>query len=136
MKRSYSALVIAVLSLVTSGADAAGAPRVVSVREAEKLILEALPLQTRQLPSFSLERGTDDRGYYFFFAVWAGVPNGSTMIGGYAVDSATGDVFDAVSDCNELSTPALRKLQAQIRRRIGLSDAKYNKIKQKGPLCS
>jgi hypothetical protein len=57
------------------------------------------------------------------------------VIGNYAVDPSTGDVWSATSSCDELSTHALRRLQTKIRARIGLSDAEYKRIKSKGPLC-
>lgn len=60
--------------------------------------------------------------------------NCGSVIGNYAVDSSTGDVWSA-TECEEESTPELRKLQANVRLRIGLSDSEYHKIKRKGPVC-
>lgn len=111
--------------------------RRVSVGEAKNLVLEALPRKARHLPSLSLEGGLDPAypGFYVISVMWAGAPDGSVVYGNYAVDASTGDVFDAVSECTEISTPSLRKLQAEIRSRIGLSDSEYHKIKSEGPLC-
>ena len=116
---------------------AAGRPRAVSVDEAATLVSAALPSKLRHLPKFGLEEYQDGHSpkFYFFTAYWAGAPNGSMVIGNYAVDSSTGDVWNAVTECDEQSTPALRKLQRTLRARIGLTDAEYKRIKSKGPLC-
>jgi hypothetical protein len=88
------------------------------------------------LPAFSLDQFQDKHfpEFYFFTAMWAGIPGGSAVIGHYAVDSSTGDVWSATV-CEEESTVDLRALQARIRRRIGLSDLEYQKVRRKGPLC-
>lgn len=111
--------------------------RKVSVQEARQLVWQALSSKAKHLPEVSLDGGSDSnyRGFYVFSVMWAGAPNGSAVYGSYAVDEFTGDVFDAVSECDEISTPALRTLQARIRSRIGLSDSAYRKIKGNGPLC-
>jgi len=108
----------------------------VSVEEAKKLVLAALPSSAKQLPKFSLEGGQvpDSAGFYVFMAYWAGAPKGSTVIGHYAVDASTADVWNNVMACEELSTPALRELQVRVRSRIGLFDAEYRKRKRRCPL--
>jgi hypothetical protein len=104
--------------------------------EARQLVLAALPSRTKRLPKFGLEGGLDshDPRFYFFEAYWAGAPNGSMVIGNYAVDASTVDVWNAPAACDELSTPALRKLQKQVRSRIGLSPTEYRKKKRRCPL--
>ena len=112
--------------------------RSVSPQEAKALALEALPEDARHLPKLSLEGGDLGRtypGFYVFSIIWAATPNGSAMYGSYAVDASTGDVFDAVSECTEISSPSLRKLQSKIRSQIHLSEAEYRKLRSKGPLC-
>jgi hypothetical protein len=135
LRKKLCVSVIMVTTLVSSFVYSADRPRIVSLDEAKSLVLEALPLKTRQLPKFGLEVHLDQDSFYYVSAMWAGVPNGSVMIGNYAVDSRTGDVWSATTECEEESTPALRKLQAKVRLRIGLSDSEYHKINGKGPLC-
>jgi hypothetical protein len=103
---------------------------------ARQLVLAALPSRTKRLPKFGVEGGLDshDPRFYFFEAYWAGAPNGSMVIGNYAVDASTADVWNAPAACDELSTPALRKLQKQVRSRIGLSPTEYRKKKRRCPL--
>jgi len=100
-------------------------------------VAAALPAETRSLRGFELDLLPDERfpNFYIFLAAWAGPPNGSLVIGHYAVDKSTGDVWNATSECEELSTPALQSLQRKIRRRIGVSNSEYRQIKRKGPLC-
>lgn len=52
----------------------------------------------------------------------------------YAVDRQTGDVWNSVI-CQRMATPLLKRLQAQLRKRIGLTDTEYQKLKREGPLC-
>lgn len=108
----------------------------VSVGDAKRLVLAALPSRTRHLPKFGLEEYQNPASpkFYFFQAYWAGAPNGSMIIGHYAVDASTADVWNAVMACEELSNPALRKLQARVRSRIRLSDVEYRNRKRSCPL--
>ncbi len=110
--------------------------RHVTVYEARQLVLAALHSKTKHLPEFGLEGGLDshDPRFYVFEAYWAGAPNGSMVIGNYAVDASTADVWNAPAACDELSTPALRKLQKQVRLHIGLSRTEYRKKKRRCPL--
>jgi len=111
----------------------------ISVDQAKKLVLAALTLKTRSLPGFGLElehdSGPEYADYYNFMGDWDGAEGGSAMLGFYAVDPETGDVFSGTVGCYEISTTALRKLQKEFRYQIGLSAETYKKIKKKGPLC-
>ncbi len=73
--------------------------------------------------------------FYSALVYWEGETNGSVMVGTYDVDRETGDVWDAVVSCDEMSTAALRRLQKKIRREIGLSGSEYKRVKSEGPLC-
>ena len=110
--------------------------RSVSVEDAKTLVLAALPSKTKQLPKFELGGGDDPLypHFYVFQALWAGAPNGSVVVGHYAVDKTTADVWNSVMACDELTTPAVRRLQAKVRSRIGLSPAEYQKKKRRCPL--
>ena len=115
----------------------AQARRLLSPNDAKELVAAALPERTRQLPKFGIDvhHDPDHPSFYFLSVTWAGAPDGSAMIGNYYVDQSTGDVWNAGTDCEELATPALRKLQARIRSKMGLSDSEYHRMRRKGPLC-
>jgi hypothetical protein len=138
MKKTLCVSVIIFVTLVSNIVHSSTPPRAVSRDEAMDLVSAALPLETRRLPGFALDAGEGSAFPHFYTVsvTWAGPPyGGSVVIGFYFVDTSTGDVWNAVAECEELSTPALRKLQAKVRLRIGLSDSEYRKIKKKGPRC-
>lgn len=141
MAKQCALVVVIVLAVAACavGAPAGGVQRrKVSATDARQLVWEALPSHAQHLPKLSIEGGQDSAypGFFVFSVMWAGTPNGSVMYGSYAVDESTGDVFDPVSECVEISTPALRKLQTRIRSRIGLSESDYRTLKGNGPMCA
>jgi hypothetical protein len=89
-----------------------------------------------------------DMGYkefYFFMADMGSVPCGPCARQGlkgvyvgnfqyYAVDRRTSDVWSATF-CERIARRALSRLQAALRRRIGLTNAQYERLKRPGPLC-
>jgi hypothetical protein len=91
-----------------------------------------------RLPSFSLETENDSAkvydGFYLFGAMWTGEPEGSVIIGHFAVDKQTGDVWGATA-CNEYSFPALKRLQDAVRKRAGMGESDYRWLRRKGPYC-
>jgi hypothetical protein len=73
--------------------------------------------------------------FLFFTVTRAGPPNASVVVGNYAVDPHTGDVFSATLGCDEEKSKNLRALQTRIRAILRLSRSKYQRLKTKGPLC-
>lgn len=109
----------------------------ISYNDARHLVLASLPSSSRHLPKLGIDVQIDTQYPRFYIAsvTWAGAPNGSVVVGSYEVDRYTGDVWDAVQECHEESTPALHRLQAKIREQIGMSSSDYQKVKKKGPMC-
>jgi hypothetical protein len=66
-------------------------------------------------------------------------------LGGYAkwqrrgwdlcVDLYTGDVFSAIMSCKEEKNKNLAAFQKRVRSSLHLTEAEYQKMKTKGPLC-
>ena len=137
LKKSLVAVASLLLATLPCRADFARESRTVTKNEAEALVRAALPAKLKRLPQFGMEISQDENNHKFYlaFVYWAGEPQGSMTVGNYDVDTETGDVWNAVSSCDEMDTHALRKLQKMIRRNIGLSDPEYKRIKDKGPLC-
>ena len=137
LKNFLAAVVAVVLAASPCLADAVHELRTVTKDEAEALVRAALPAKLKRLPKFGMEISQDKDNPRFYSAnvYWAGEPQGSVVVGNYDVDTETGDVWNAVISCDEMSNQALRKLQRSIRKAIGLSDSEYKRIKSIGPLC-
>jgi hypothetical protein len=80
--------------------------------------------------------GTRYPAFYFFEAILGASPGpvGVLNVRYYAVDRQTGEVWNAVI-CERVTSSSLTRAQVALRRRIGLMDADYRKIKKLGPLC-
>ena len=107
--------------------------------QAESLVIAALSKQQRRLPGIQTEqfRNSHSPRFLFFSVMWAPPANwsGSVVVGNYAVDPETGDVFSATASCAEESNRKLRSLQRRLRLEQGLSDKDYRRLKTSGPLC-
>src|SRR5580692_4301031 len=81
--------------------------------QAQRLVLAALTTEQRSLPGIAAEPYIDPYSsrFMFFTVIWAAGPKQSVVVGSYAVDPDSGDVFSAASGCDELSNPKLRALQ-------------------------
>lgn len=105
--------------------------------QARALVMASLTAQQRRLPKLEAEPfdAPESSKFLFFTVTWEGAPNGSVVVGNYAVDPYTGDVFSATSSCNEEKNKRLRTLQAQIRSELHLTRSEYLRMKTNGPLC-
>ena len=127
---------LAVCALLGGQAQERQALRTLSVTDAKGLVRAALTAQQRRLPRLEMiQEGKTDPRYLFFMVVWQGTAEGSVVVGHYAVDPRTGDVWNAVMECAEETNKTLRDLQAKLRARLELSPSEYKRLKSKGPLC-
>jgi hypothetical protein len=107
-----------------------------SANQAKQFALTAIPRKLKQLPGFQLDLDNSAyEGLYVFNAIWEGLPSGSVEAGFYAVDPVTGSVWNAVMECDELTTPSLKELQARWRKHSGFSKAQLLKFQAHGPQC-
>jgi hypothetical protein len=132
---------LTVLLLISFWAATAGAvdppEHRVTVDQATALVMASLTAQQRRLPSVEAEP-FDNPGspkFLFFTVTWEGTPNGSVVVGNYAVDPYTGDVFSSTMSCYEEKNKRLEALQARIRAMLHLSQSDYHRMKTNGPLC-
>lgn len=132
---------LTVLFLILLCATAAGAvappEHRVTINQAKALVIASLTAQQRRLPRLGAEPSSPPgpSRFLYFEVTWEGVPNGSVVVGNYAVDLDTGDVFSATASCDEESNKRLETLQAQIRAKLHMSWSEYQRLKSKGPLC-
>jgi hypothetical protein len=109
----------------------------VSQAQGEALALAALSNSQRQLPSLEAVPGEGGNPRYMYFTVtWKGAGAASVVVGVYAVDVYTADVFSAAAECLEYHNHQLSALQAKIRSSLRLSPKAYLLKRAKGPLCS
>jgi hypothetical protein len=109
--------------------------REITYKEARDLLTAFL----RVPPGAVMDSG--DMGYkafYFFMADMGSScgPDG-VCVGNfqyYAVDRRTGDVWSSVI-CQRIAAPALTRLQATLRKRIGLTNTECERLRRSGPLC-
>lgn len=134
-----------VLAAVT-GARAQGAGQ--AIHQPKQAPTEAREITYKEahdlLTAFLKVNGVDQSGdmeykeYYFFMAdMGSSCGSGGNCVGNfqyYAVDQRTGDVWSSVI-CERIATRALARLQAALRKRIGLTNAEYGRLKRPGPLC-
>jgi hypothetical protein len=77
----------------------------------------------------------DPRVDFYFFCVHWDLPDDPVdVVNWLAVDVQTGDVWDG-DVCREYKSAALTQLKRTIRKRIGLSQQEYWKLKRVGPMC-
>ncbi|MGD0202202.1 MAG: hypothetical protein ABSD27_15830 [Bryobacteraceae bacterium] len=129
---------IAIFGLQTATGRSSAIHRTVTVGEARSLVDKALETTgATNLPGYGreLRRNADVSGAFFFFeATWANPNPGSMVIGHYAVDRRTGDVWNAVI-CEEVTSPSLKRLQRAIRKRLGFTDKDHHRLRRPGPMC-
>jgi hypothetical protein len=113
-------------------------PSKITISQAKELVLASLTAQQRQLPKLMVGpyNESDASRFWFYTVTWAGLPKGSVVVGNYAVDPITGDVFSATASCAELHTKKLQPLQEKTRAALHLSKEEYQRLKTKGPLCA
>jgi hypothetical protein len=113
--------------------------RTLTSSQAETLVIATLSKQQRRLHGIEAEQFNNPGSiqFLFFTVVWAPPADqrGNVVVGNYAVDPKTGDVWSATMSCMEESSRQLRALQRHLRTELGLSDAEYRHLKTTGPLC-
>ena len=136
MKKSIALLILVFLCITTASAVDHPEQRI-TVEQARALVMASLTKEQRRLPRLGVEQsGAPDFSKFMFFTVtWEGLPNGSVVVGNYAVDTYTGDVFSATMSCYEEKNRRLHFLQAQVRTTLHLSQSEYQRLKTRGPLC-
>ena len=130
-----AAIVIVVLFCATGQS----APRrAITVGEASQLVSALLkPDGWTRLRGFVLYQALFDaefQDFYFIHAEWDSPSGRHAAIGHFAVERTTGEVWDWVK-CGQFNSPSLSEAQQAVRKRIGLTDDEFQKIKKSGPFC-
>ena len=128
-------LLVFLLAIGISATETSG--KKITTDQARSLVMAALTGEQRRLPEVAAEPydAPDTSKFLFFTVTWEGTPKGSVVVGNYAVDPYTGDVFSATIGCHEEKNKNLQALQMRIRATLHLSESGYQRLKTKGPLC-
>src|SRR4051812_3083589 len=129
MKRlAFSCLVVA-LTAMTPAAAGHDRERTISKDQANALVMASLTSEQRRLPKLEAELDEGAFPHFWLLTVtWAGEPKGSVVVGNYAVDPHTGDVFSSTMSCYEYTNERLRALQAQVRSSLHLTKSQYRRL--------
>jgi hypothetical protein len=136
MKRGIALLFLASLCAATVS-PTEPPPQRITNEQARALVMASLSEQQGRLPKVEAELfdAPYPSKFLFFTVSWEGLPKGSVVVGNYAVDPFTGDVFSSVIECKEEKNRRLLALQKRIRASLHLSESEYHRMKTKGPLC-
>ncbi len=107
--------------------------RDLNVGEARKLIEAAVGGRVRNLPGFTLEINNNDNvpGFLNFDATFDN-PHGSPVVGFYAVNQVTGEVWKLVI-CRKVDSAELRRLQTNLHKQLQISAEELKQSWGKAP---
>lgn len=110
--------------------------RTISQDTARKLVHDALVTLNKSGPSVKIARFRYDYApeFYAFAATWPN-PDGDPLIGYFAVNPWTGDVWD-IMGCKRITSPAIEKEQDAIWKRSQIAPEAKGTLQEKSPACS
>lgn len=127
--------VLTALAVMLSAPTVAPArSRDLSVEEARRLAIQALQPTERAAPGLDVElaQSSHIEGFYRFEITWNNPNPGSVVIGSFAVNRATGDVWELVL-CKRRRSGELNRLQQELRKAIGLDSKELHELRDKAP---
>jgi hypothetical protein len=134
--RTLLTLIAVVGSMISLGcaATALARTRDITVIEARQLVIHALYPTQRALPKLDLSpfRTHNVSGFYKFEVTWAPPGPGSAVVGNFAVNRVTGDVWELVP-CEKRVSADLGALQSVVRKRINLTADELRLLGKKAP---
>lgn len=126
---TFSTIIVWFLLLVGSALA-----RDITEAEARRLVIVSLSEKVSTLPHFGLDTYKDQgaEGFYLFEATAEHPNGGSPVIGQFAVNRATGDVW-RLGICERVRSGALAREQLAIRKKIRISQNEFQKLTAKAP---
>jgi hypothetical protein len=129
---------IFVIVLLTVGLrfGVAAQARTISQVTARRLVHLALAALNQEAPSVRVEHFRYDYApeFYAFAATWPN-PNGDPLIGYFAVNPWTGDVWE-INLCKRITSPELKREREAIWKRSALMPQAESTLHEKSPACS
>lgn len=129
--RAFAAMVgLAMLGALPATADSRS--HVLSLADQMLLVRKAAQVQLSKVhlkEHFALDTPYFSKGKRFatFEVLSTSSRPGSAVLGRYTVDVLTGDLWD-VYVCAPIKAPAVRRLQAAVRKKVHLSETKYEEL--------
>jgi len=120
------------LTAILSDLTAQNPAQKIGIKEARILAYDAVKLHNPGADITSRPRGFDP-DFFYFEATWPN-PTGSPIIGYFAVNPWTGDVWDA-GLCERVISADIKTRQEQIRKRTKLKKEDFEKMHNKRPRC-
>jgi hypothetical protein len=136
MKLHRLSILIALIASGTAPSAGTASPRMSRI-DAQQILLGYLQdARFARRPGFALEwfDSPTNPGFYYFEAVFANPRPGSAILGSWAVDSQTGDIWSATI-CEEKTSPRAHARQMQIRARLQITPNRYRQLRRGGPIC-
>ena len=112
---------------------AGGERQRISVQEARRLVYEVVKLHNPGAAVSRMQNSYDRE--FLYFEVLTTNPVASPVVGHYAVNPWTGDVWNPAL-CERLTLPSLKRMQERIRKRFKFAEQEYARLRAKKPLCS
>jgi hypothetical protein len=133
-KRPSDALVAVLVVLLIGSTATYGRTRDLSVDEARRLVIQALYPTQRNLRGLDVgfTQSAKIPGFYRFDVIWDNPDPGSVVVGAFAVNQATGDVWE-LALCRRKRSRDLARLQQDLRKAIGLTADELRKLRDETP---
>jgi hypothetical protein len=108
--------------------------RDLSVEEGRQLVIQALEPAQRKLRGLEarMPKRTQIPEFYKFEVQWDNPTPGSVVVGSFAVNRVTGDVWE-LAFCERKKSQELARLQESLRKKIGLSAEELKRLTEKAP---
>jgi len=106
--------------------------RRISTDEARQLVLQVFKKYGPVVEVWQL-KDSYDQSFLYFEAYWPN-PTGSGNLGSYAVNPWTAEVWHA-DGCRRVISAELKRIQGDIRKRLGLTKQKHLILDRRPPLC-
>jgi hypothetical protein len=137
MRRSWSAALIVMVSVITFASNRGWAQETepfITLQEAHNLSVLTLTPRARRFPGMRFDSEKEPHPpEFYWFEVTANVPdNASPLLGYFAVNRVTGDVWNPV-ECKRLESPALARLQKQLRKKINIPEIDFRHASESVP---
>jgi hypothetical protein len=125
---------VALALLLGDAMTASARTRDLNEAEGRRLLLEALEPTQRKLPGLVLKLYTrvEMPQFYRFEVYWDNPTPGSIMVGSFAVNKATGDVWELYF-CKKKRSKELASMQRDLRKAIDMSPEELQKLTDKAP---